>query len=363
MWAGMPWDWYEANAAAVVPYHEAADPVVLGACLRDPLPSDPADVLDIGGGIGRDAAWPAGLDHDMVAADPASVMRLKGMRRHPEPRILRVLISLLNADQPPTGRKRSDSDFLSHVKKQSSNSGSCRRSTIMREFPQQHSGGSVMSSVVKNPKILVLGGSKGGCGRSSCARNLLIAAAQAGLKVIGIDTDEQRTFSKWRQRRIKAQQKLPQIFVPDVLGLAIEDLGAIERAMEGHDLVVIDTAPTVEENMRSTVELCRRASLVLVPTSPTHDDLESVAPWLVTLKKEGCNTEFLLNKANRRTRSFEMARSKLVRHGRLAPVEIPSLEDLHMPHGNGLAAVDFERNKAGSVMQDLWAHVRQEVSL
>lgn len=215
----------------------------------------------------------------------------------------------------------------------------------------------------KNPKLIVLGGSKGGCGRSSCSRNILIAAAQAGLNVAGIDTDPQNTFAKWRERRVRAQLKLPQILVPPVTALDVTDGTGIDAAIQGYDLIVVDTPPSVEEHMRAMLTLCRRADLVLVPTSPTHDDLESVAPWLVTLKSEGCNGAFVLNRANRRTRSYEMARSKLVRHGRLCPVEIPTLEDLHLPHANGLAAVDFEKNKAGGVMLDLWAYVRGEINL
>jgi protein-L-isoaspartate O-methyltransferase len=56
----MSWDWYEANAAVVVPQYEAADPAALHAWLQDLLPSSPAAVLDVGAGSGRDAAWLAG---------------------------------------------------------------------------------------------------------------------------------------------------------------------------------------------------------------------------------------------------------------------------------------------------------------
>jgi SAM-dependent methyltransferase len=99
----MSWDWYEANADAVVPQYEAADPAALHAWLQDLLPSSPAAVLDIGAGSGRDAAWLARLGHDVVAAEPAAAMRAEGMRRHPEPRIrwvpdaLPELSSLLRA--------------------------------------------------------------------------------------------------------------------------------------------------------------------------------------------------------------------------------------------------------------------------
>ncbi|MFC3124308.1 division plane positioning ATPase MipZ, partial [Pseudoroseomonas globiformis] len=197
-------------------------------------------------------------------------------------------------------------------------------------------------------KLLILSGSKGGCGRSSCARNLLVAAALDGIDVVGIDLDPQGTLSRWGERRQKAKIKLPQIVVPEITHTEVSNLVAIEAAASGHQLAIIDTAPSVEEHMRAMVSLCARAALVLIPTSPTHDDLESVAPWFLTLKQGGARTAFLLNRANRRTKSFEVARSKLLKVGPLAPLEIPALEDMHLPHVNGLAAVDYERNKAGT---------------
>src|SRR4051795_10357493 len=36
-------------------------------------------------------------------------------------------------------------------------------------------------------RILILGGSKGGCGRSTLAKNLLVLAGQAGIRAVGID--------------------------------------------------------------------------------------------------------------------------------------------------------------------------------
>jgi SAM-dependent methyltransferase len=78
-----PIDWYERHATQVVGSYEAQPPERLHGL----LPAVPALVLDIGAGTGRDAAWFAGLGHDVVAVEPASAMRAEAARLHPGPRI------------------------------------------------------------------------------------------------------------------------------------------------------------------------------------------------------------------------------------------------------------------------------------
>ena len=67
--------------------YEALPPERLHRWLDGLLPAVPALVLDVGAGTGRDAAWFAGLGHDVVAVDPAAAMRAEATRLHPGPRI------------------------------------------------------------------------------------------------------------------------------------------------------------------------------------------------------------------------------------------------------------------------------------
>jgi SAM-dependent methyltransferase len=55
--------------------------------VRHLMPAKPADVLDIGSGTGRDAAWFASLGHRVVAVEPTAAMRLPAMALHPSPAI------------------------------------------------------------------------------------------------------------------------------------------------------------------------------------------------------------------------------------------------------------------------------------
>lgn len=51
------------------------------------IPAAASDILDIGAGTGRDAAWLAGMGHRVVAVEPTAAMRLPAMKLHPSPAI------------------------------------------------------------------------------------------------------------------------------------------------------------------------------------------------------------------------------------------------------------------------------------
>jgi len=82
-----PIAWYERHAAQVVSSYEALPPGRLHGWLDGLLPAAPALMLDVGAGTGRDAAWLAGLGHDIVAVEPAAALRAEAARLHPGPRI------------------------------------------------------------------------------------------------------------------------------------------------------------------------------------------------------------------------------------------------------------------------------------
>ena len=82
-----PITWYERHAAQVVSSYEALSPEHLHGWLDGLLPTAAALVLDVGAGTGRDAAWLAGLGHDVVAVEPAAAMRAEAAQLHPGPRI------------------------------------------------------------------------------------------------------------------------------------------------------------------------------------------------------------------------------------------------------------------------------------
>ena len=82
-----PIAWYDAHAAEAGPGTRARPPQALGAWLGGLLPEPPAVVTDIGAGSGRDAAWLAGLGHEVIAVEPSSGMRREAAAAHGDDRI------------------------------------------------------------------------------------------------------------------------------------------------------------------------------------------------------------------------------------------------------------------------------------
>jgi protein-L-isoaspartate O-methyltransferase len=71
-------EWYDANAEVVIERHESLTPEQVNDCFKAFLPSQPALVLDVGAGSGRDAGWLASLGHEVVAVEPSAQMRDRG---------------------------------------------------------------------------------------------------------------------------------------------------------------------------------------------------------------------------------------------------------------------------------------------
>jgi SAM-dependent methyltransferase len=75
---------YSASAAALTADYEMLDPTAFRAAFADLLPKGPDRLaLDIGAGSGRNAAWLAKLDFEVVAAEPAEGFREVGRCLHP----------------------------------------------------------------------------------------------------------------------------------------------------------------------------------------------------------------------------------------------------------------------------------------
>jgi len=75
--------WYDAHAAAAAARYEGHDAASLNSWLVDLLPKPPAVIMDVGAGSGRDAAWLASLNYDVLAVEPSPSLRSEALRLHP----------------------------------------------------------------------------------------------------------------------------------------------------------------------------------------------------------------------------------------------------------------------------------------
>jgi chromosome partitioning protein len=56
-------------------------------------------------------------------------------------------------------------------------------------------------------------------------------------------------------------------------------------------------------------------------------------------------------------------RGVLVKAGSVCPVELPQLEDIHVPSTKGLTLLDYSKSRGMEPFEEIWAYVRREIGL
>lgn len=211
--------------------------------------------------------------------------------------------------------------------------------------------------------IILLSSPKGGVGKSSLSRNILASAAQAGKRVVGIDLDQQSTLKTWSERRDRARNAIPGLPLIPVISADLSNWRLALKQVNGVDLIVIDTPPSIEVNTPAITALSDAATLVLVPCQPMQDDVDSTTPWMRRLLAAKARGIFVLNRANRRTKSFSSIQTKLLAIGPLCPIDIPHLEEIHFAASKGLGVADLTKAVSRETFDGLWSFVAREAGL
>lgn len=137
--------------------------------------------------------------------------------------------------------------------------------------------------------ILLVGGIKGGTGKSTIARNLAVFAAQEGRRVCLVDADPQKTITNWVGRRpteqigyeFKVMELTSPILTsgrPDPKGIAPR-LSSFSR---DYDLLIVDCGGKDSGELRSAMLV---ADGLLTSFSPSPDDVETVSQLLELINK------------------------------------------------------------------------------
>jgi chromosome partitioning protein len=141
--------------------------------------------------------------------------------------------------------------------------------------------------------IITVAQQKGGSGKTTVAAHLAVAFALAGKSVGVLDVDPQGSLGEWFERRERALGE-------DEVGLVFRTAsgwGARREAKQlarDFDIVVVDTPPKSDLEMRPAIEM---ADLVAVPVQPTPVDLWATAPTLAMAAKEGAGSLIVINRA------------------------------------------------------------------
>lgn len=146
--------------------------------------------------------------------------------------------------------------------------------------------------------IIAIANSKGGSGKSTLSINLSVAAVLAGMKVMLIDCDPQKTVADWGEMR---QREGPTVVAHDLRGLP--SVFAAAKA-DGYDLVLIDVAGRDDAALFG---LFRLVDFVLVPSAPFNIELRVTRPVRRMVAASGRQSRIVLVKTTdpqaRRTRT------------------------------------------------------------
>lgn len=140
--------------------------------------------------------------------------------------------------------------------------------------------------------IITVAQQKGGAGKTTLAANLAAAMAADGRRVAVVDIDPQGSLSRWHALRMARTTQAAPVHLSSIAGWRLA--GELERLHRSHQVLIIDSPPSVETDSRLAV---RSAGLVLVPVQPSPPDLWAAEATLKLAAAEGRAFRILLNRA------------------------------------------------------------------
>lgn len=146
-------------------------------------------------------------------------------------------------------------------------------------------------------RVITVAQQKGGSGKTTLAAHLAVWFARAGRRVALVDTDPQGSLGRWfmaRRARMGGAAGL-EFATASAWGVSYE----ADKLRAGHDLVLIDTPPKIDADLRPAL---READLVLLPVSVSHMDLWATEGLLDLARRESRPVLAVLNRVPPRAR-------------------------------------------------------------
>jgi len=204
-------------------------------------------------------------------------------------------------------------------------------------------------------RIIVFATQKGGCGKSTLAACLAVAAQEAGERVLLLDMDPKKSLSRWGSKRNDRNLL--------VRAVSPTQLPATLRGLTAHhvSLVLIDT-PFLESP--AALAAIKAADLVVVPARPATFDIWASEVTGRRLKLMGRDFVFLLNQCPPSGTSSPMqeATEALEAVGSLLRPRIRSrVAFLHAARrGKGVTEVN-PKGEAAREIRELWLALRRRL--
>jgi chromosome partitioning protein len=115
--------------------------------------------------------------------------------------------------------------------------------------------------------IVVIGGIKGGSGKTTIATNLTVIRSASGKKVLLVDADEQKSASNWSLQREIAGYQTPWVTI-QLAGSAVRS--QIQKMVKDYDDIIIDVGGRDTTSQRSSLTV---ADVYIVPFQPRSLDI------------------------------------------------------------------------------------------
>lgn len=115
--------------------------------------------------------------------------------------------------------------------------------------------------------IVVVGGVKGGTGKTTIATNLTVLRASIGKKVLLVDADEQKSSSIWANQRDAIKIETKWTTVP-LSGQSV--FTQVNKMKNDYDDVIIDVGGRETRSLRAAIAL---ADIFLIPFKPRSLDI------------------------------------------------------------------------------------------
>lgn len=165
--------------------------------------------------------------------------------------------------------------------------------------------------------IILIGGQKGGVGKSTIACNLAAVLSRQARDVIIVDADKkQASASAWWAERAHSKPDLPHI-------ACIQKDGYIDKTLldfnDRYSYVIVDCAGRDSEEMRSAMAVC---NALVIPTKASQIDLVTLSTMAMIIRQcmtkvnEDFTSYCVINVAptNKRITEVEQAREAILEY-------------------------------------------------